>query len=216
MTRRQARETRRRRSRRVRAVLAGGLVFGVGAAATLASWTDQEVATATITAGTFAIESRTNLGSFTDSPNSPVLTLPLGAMGLYPGEKRAAWIQVQNKGSVPGIVSLSAVNVVGSDGVSAPVGNSAKLQGALKVGVAVSTTTNAGVAPTCTTSTVTTSTATGVNVVPAPVATGSLSANRGNIVTFCIVVELPTAAANDTQGGDVRPTWTFTATTPTT
>lgn len=215
-TRRAVRENRQQRSRRVRAVLAGGLVFGVGAAATLASWTDQEVATATITAGTFAIESRTNLGAFEDSPHTPALTLPLGATGLYPGEKRAAWIQIQNKGSVPGTVSLSGVTVVGADNVSAPTGNSANLQNVLKVGVAVTTTTNGAVAPSCTTATPTTSVATGATVVPAPVATGALAANRGNIVSFCVVVEFPVTAGNNTQGGDVRPTWTFTATTPTT
>ena len=38
-TRRGMREARRVRSRRVRAVLAGGLVLGVGAAGTLAAWT---------------------------------------------------------------------------------------------------------------------------------------------------------------------------------
>lgn len=41
------------RSRRVRAILAGGLVLGVGAAVTLAAWNDSEFAQGTFTAGTF-------------------------------------------------------------------------------------------------------------------------------------------------------------------
>lgn len=41
------------RSRRVRAVLAGGLVLGIGAAITLAAWNDSEFAKGTFTAGSF-------------------------------------------------------------------------------------------------------------------------------------------------------------------
>jgi predicted ribosomally synthesized peptide with SipW-like signal peptide len=41
------------RSRRVRAILAGGLVLGVGAAITLAAWNDSEFARGTFTAGSF-------------------------------------------------------------------------------------------------------------------------------------------------------------------
>ncbi|MEI3842970.1 MULTISPECIES: SipW-dependent-type signal peptide-containing protein [Microbacterium] len=205
----------RTRSRRLRALLAGGLVLGVGASLTFAAWTDQEAATSTITAGTFAIEARTDLGAFVDSPRTPVVQLPLAATGLYPAQKRAAWIQIRNKGTVPGTVSLSAVTVTGADGTSAPTGASAALQNALKVGVAVSTTTDPSAAPSCTTSTPTTAVATGVQNIPLPTATGALQAGGTNIVTFCVVLELPVQADNASQGGDVRPTWTFTATTPT-
>lgn len=41
------------RSRQVRAILAGGLVLGVGAAVTLAAWNDSEFAQGTFTAGSF-------------------------------------------------------------------------------------------------------------------------------------------------------------------
>lgn len=42
-----------RRAQRVRAVLAGGLMLGVGATITLATWNDSEFAQGTFTAGTF-------------------------------------------------------------------------------------------------------------------------------------------------------------------
>lgn len=45
--------------RKVLAVLAGGLVLGVGAAVTLAAWNDSEFATGTFTAGTFNLEGST-------------------------------------------------------------------------------------------------------------------------------------------------------------
>ncbi|PKQ22346.1 MAG: hypothetical protein CVT65_13865, partial [Actinobacteria bacterium HGW-Actinobacteria-5] len=49
-------QTDRQRGRKVAAVLAGGLVLGVGTMATLASWNDSEYATATFTAGYFNLE----------------------------------------------------------------------------------------------------------------------------------------------------------------
>lgn len=46
--------------RKVLAVLAGGLVLGVGAAVTLAAWNDSEFATGTFTAGQFNMQGSTN------------------------------------------------------------------------------------------------------------------------------------------------------------
>ncbi|GAA5147673.1 hypothetical protein GCM10025768_08220 [Microbacterium pseudoresistens] len=46
--------------RKVLAVLAGGLVLGVGAAVTLAAWNDSEFATGTFTAGAFNLEGATD------------------------------------------------------------------------------------------------------------------------------------------------------------
>jgi predicted ribosomally synthesized peptide with SipW-like signal peptide len=48
------------RSRKVRAILAGGLVLGIGAATTLAAWNDSEFAQGTFTAGTFNMVGSTN------------------------------------------------------------------------------------------------------------------------------------------------------------
>jgi predicted ribosomally synthesized peptide with SipW-like signal peptide len=211
------REARSRRFRRVRALLAGGLVLGIGATATLAAWTDQEFTHATITAGTFAVESRVSAGAaFVSAPSNP--TLALNATGLYPGEKRAAWIQIRDRGSVGGVVSLSGVAVTGADG-SAPVLNSLALRNGLKASVAVNTGLGPGTDPAtwCTTSTTATSTtgAAGIGTVPTPTATGTLIAAgaQQNIVTFCVILELPAGADNSVQGGAVIPTWTFTATT---
>lgn len=49
-------ETKRQRGRKVAAILAGGLVLGVGTMATLASWNDSEFAKASFTAGAFNME----------------------------------------------------------------------------------------------------------------------------------------------------------------
>lgn len=66
-------DTERRRGRKVAAILAGGLVLGVGTMATLASWNDSEFATGTFTAGKFNLEGSTTAaaGSWDDHPASP-------------------------------------------------------------------------------------------------------------------------------------------------
>ena len=55
-----------RTRRKVLAVLAGGLVLGVGAAITLAAWNDSEFATGTFTAGSFNLEGSADGTNFTN------------------------------------------------------------------------------------------------------------------------------------------------------
>lgn len=57
---------RGRRHRKVAAILAGGLVLGIGTMATLASWNDSEYATATFTSGTFKLQGSTDGSAFSD------------------------------------------------------------------------------------------------------------------------------------------------------
>ena len=59
-------KSNRRGSRKIAAVLAGGLVLGVGTMATLASWNDSEFAAATFTAGKFIFEGGADQATFTD------------------------------------------------------------------------------------------------------------------------------------------------------
>ena len=54
------------KSRKAKALLAGGLVLGVGAAVTLASWTDQEWTEGLFGAGSFNIEGSVDGSEFTD------------------------------------------------------------------------------------------------------------------------------------------------------
>lgn len=60
-------ETERgRRHRKVAAILAGGLVLGIGTMATLASWNDSEYAAATFTSGTFKLQGSADGSTFSD------------------------------------------------------------------------------------------------------------------------------------------------------
>jgi predicted ribosomally synthesized peptide with SipW-like signal peptide len=73
----------------IRAILAGGLVLGVGAAVTMAAWNDSEFVTGTFTAGTFNMQGSTTDGTtFTDHPvGSPgTLTFTVAPLLLSPGD----------------------------------------------------------------------------------------------------------------------------------
>lgn len=79
---------RRRVSGRVRALLAGGLVLGVGATVTLAAWNDSEFATGTFQAGTFNLQGSTDGTAFSDHATTPgaALGFSVNASSLSPGD----------------------------------------------------------------------------------------------------------------------------------
>jgi predicted ribosomally synthesized peptide with SipW-like signal peptide len=77
----------------VRAILAGGLVLGVGAAITLASWNDSEFATGTFAAGSFNIQGTSGDPAATPtwadhatSGTAQSLTFKVNADTLSPGQ----------------------------------------------------------------------------------------------------------------------------------
>lgn len=205
-TRRQKREKSRLRSRRARALLAGGLVLGVGAAATIAAWTDQELASTTVSAGTFSIVSRTSTAASFSPAGSGTNTVTFTAdlTGMYPGVKKAQVVQVQAGGSLAGTVNITAVAVTNNTG-GTPIGADLALQNALRVDVSVvaNPTTCVDTLPMPSGS---------LTTVPA-VAQQALTAGPVNTVTYCVVVGLPTDASGLAQGGIVKPTWTFTGST---
>lgn len=207
--RRQVRRARRARTRwlRVRAVLAGALVLGIGASATLAAWTDQEYATAQITAGTFSITSRTEAAPAfaAHDTSATAVTLPLNATNLYPGQSRAAWIQITTAGTVGGTVQLTAVDAPVNNASGTALGNSLNVR-------IIASTAAAGTTPTCTTSSTGGVTYTGIANVPTLTAQ-TLQPNGTNVANYCVVVTVPENTPNTAQGGGVTPTWTFTATT---
>ncbi|HEV7741995.1 MAG TPA: SipW-dependent-type signal peptide-containing protein [Pseudolysinimonas sp.] len=78
----------------IRAILAGGLVLGVGAAVTLAAWNDSEFATGTFTAGTFDLEGSTDGTTFAQHASSGaaatlVFTVAGANLALSPTDKVA-------------------------------------------------------------------------------------------------------------------------------
>lgn len=72
-----------------RAVLAGGVVLGVGAAVTLAVWNDSEFATGTFSTGTFNLEGSTDGTTFADhatSDDAAGLSFTVTPTDLAPGD----------------------------------------------------------------------------------------------------------------------------------
>lgn len=82
----------RDRRRKMLAILAGGLTLGVGAAATLAAWTDPEFASGDFEAGQFALESSADGTAFTGTSDDSMLTLSFAplAQNLSPNDSVSA------------------------------------------------------------------------------------------------------------------------------
>ena len=104
---------------KARAILAGGLVLGVGAAITLAAWTDTEWARGVFGSGSFGIEGSTNGTDFDDHPTSGApasLNFAVGADQLAPGSTVYAPFAVQLTAG-----STNAANVTVSQDASAAI-----------------------------------------------------------------------------------------------
>lgn len=79
----------KRRSTKVKAILAGGVVLGVGAAVTLAAWNDSEFATGTFAGGQFNIEGSTDGTSYAEhdsAADAASLSFEVDADNMTPGE----------------------------------------------------------------------------------------------------------------------------------
>ncbi len=100
------------RRRKAMAILAGGLVLGIGAAVTLAAWNDSEFATGVFGSGAFDLEGSVDGASFTSDPTAPgkSLSFELDAGSLAPGDVVAVpfAVQLSADSSYAADVSISA------------------------------------------------------------------------------------------------------------
>lgn len=81
------------RARKIRAVLAGGLVLGVGAAITLAAWNDSEFATGSFEAGDFNLEGSIDGTEYAEHDTAGAaapLAFTVDASNLSPGDSVTA------------------------------------------------------------------------------------------------------------------------------
>lgn len=83
--------------RKVRAILAGGLVLGVGAAITLAAWNSSEFATGIFGTGALELQGSLDGASFANHPvvDPAGLTFSLNPEDLSPGDRVSAPFAVQ-------------------------------------------------------------------------------------------------------------------------
>lgn len=114
-----ARTTERRsprdRRRMIGAILAGGLVLGVGAAVTLAVWNDSEFATGTFSSGQFDLQGSIDGTAFSSSATAPgkTLTFELDADLLSPGDVVYAPFAVQLSSDSDYAADVTLANVIG-------------------------------------------------------------------------------------------------------
>jgi len=97
-------------------VLAGGLVLGIGATITLASWNDSEHATGSFATSTFDLESSTVDGVWASNTSAPGAALAFNATALSPSVSRYAWINVRTTAAstVGGVVTLASSTNTGA------------------------------------------------------------------------------------------------------
>ncbi|WP_424936300.1 MULTISPECIES: SipW-dependent-type signal peptide-containing protein [Bacteria] len=108
--------------RKILAVLAGGLVLGVGAAITLAAWNDSEFATGTFTAGNFNLEGSTTAadGGYDDhatagAAGALTFTAPFGNMA--PGDVVYApfWVRLDDTTTTDATLAAATPTAVGAN-----------------------------------------------------------------------------------------------------
>lgn len=202
------------RMTRVRAVLAGALVLGVGATVTLAAWTSQDYTTGSFSTSRFVTQSTTDAtgNGWQDNSVSPGATLQLNAGALSPGVTVAAAFGIRTTaGSIGGTESLQTPTStttplpalwsslqyrVYSSTASACTPTSSPSSGSNWI-VGGSTTWSA------------LSTAVAAN---ATALAAAASSSPGAPAWFCFQVALPAGAANTLQGQSLVVTWLFSGT----
>ncbi|MFD6815416.1 SipW-dependent-type signal peptide-containing protein [Microbacterium sp. NPDC060132] len=196
-TRRQRRERIRLRSRRLRALLAGGLVLGIGTTATLAAWNDSEFGSATFTAGRFDLVGATDGVTFSSHATTgaaAALNFQLPPTAMAPGTTTYALFSVKTASpSVAGVLQLTAGTPGGTG-----------LASSLTYGV------RAIAGTTCSAATYPGGTAVvadGSALTAGGASTQAVSANGASVVNYCFAVTLPTTAPNTAQGLTMTQTW---------
>lgn len=196
------------RSRKLRAVLAGGLVLGIGGAVTLAAWNDSEFASGLFSSGEFNLQGSIDNTAYTDhasSDGAAALEFSVPVDNMSPGDVVAApfWVRLDESTTSPAtldLVSLTGTDTTGSN--TAELGYDVHALGADATCDETATGTVVGSGDTL----VTDEDVAGATV---PLATGATEGDPGEATQLCFVV---TASESLAQGGETTAVWQFTAT----
>ena len=207
VSRRQLSQRRQLRGRRIKAILAGGLVFGVGATATVAAWTDSETADGSFNAGTFDIELSID-GEWTTTNEMTFDTAP-----MFPGSKVYAPVFVRTSPDT----TIGGDLTVKGNGIGSPNA----MANALVYRAVTRTITPEEVEGfTCASGSFSASAtyafggASGAVGLKFPITSANeptLEAVGGSVQAYCFEVSLPNDASSDAQGLSASHTWTFDA-----
>ncbi|WP_423183036.1 SipW-dependent-type signal peptide-containing protein [Arthrobacter sp. NyZ413] len=198
----------RQRLLRVRAVLAGGLVLGVGSTLTLAAWNDSEFATGTFTASSFQIESSINAGgTWQAHPTSgAAATMAFDPAGMSPTSVNYApiWIRT-TAGSLSGTLALQGATTSGNASLAAALDYRVVRYAS---GACDSSQFTAGA------SYIAGSSASKVPLGTVGAAT-AVAANSANPTQLCFEITMKASADNALQGTNVGVTWEIKGTSDT-
>ncbi|MDQ0663208.1 putative ribosomally synthesized peptide with SipW-like signal peptide [Arthrobacter ulcerisalmonis] len=213
-----------------RAILAGGLVLGVGAAATLAAWTDNEwvfggsgngdgTGPNTPGTGVYRMQQNTWAGDsgaekWTDEKdaNGGALTFSVDPGKLVPGKTVYSPMQLRT------VAGSEALNVSLAEGIQSVLDqgtkNSPALYAALTYGVFKGVGKAACAAGTVNGGSVVVpagSPLTAVSPTTFPLAAGANASTPGDPENLCFALTLPSTASVDLQGLNTVPVWRFTS-----
>ena len=206
-----ARERNRRtlRNRRIKAVLAGGLVFGIGATATLAAWTDTETASGSFEAGRFKIDLSV------DTTWSSNREMTFKATGMYPGSTvyAPAYVRTTSDTTMKGQIQVAGSGVAGTSNTIA---------GNLEYRAVTKSFTSAAeaFASACDASAFSGSPSYvfGGGTSKQPLRNSVTSTSKqavssvaGSVQAYCFEVVLPTSTPSAAQGTSAAHAWTFSA-----
>jgi predicted ribosomally synthesized peptide with SipW-like signal peptide len=198
---------------RVRAVLAGALVLGVGTTVTLASWTDTEYTQASFSASRFDTQSSVDNATWADNTAAPGATIAFTGAGMSPNTHRYGYMLIRTKpNSVAGTLTFAVPTVTNGGTDTAPfLGTALQYRAVAITAAGCSSTTFTSGSPTYVVggpaAYVSLATA-GPTSVPLPAATALAGAPAG----YCIDVLLPAGADSALQGKSATVTWRVTAT----
>ena len=196
----------RRRARKIKAILAGGLVLGIGSAATLAAWTDNESTAGSFTAGRFAIQTSVNKTDWDTAAQ-----MSFNASNMYPGAVVYAPVYVRTTG----VSTYKAIITVSSEAISNPNELATNLNyKAVVQTIAV----DALGSYTCNANTFSGATfvyggaSSQVALAEANTSkeTSEAAEQGGNVLAYCFQVTLAANTPTAAQGQSATKTWTFT------
>lgn len=207
------------------AIVAAGLVLGVGGTVTLAAWVDTEWVyggvggdTPGVGTSTFIVEqnptSPFDVGGWIEEPENPgsSLTFSGGPLSLAPGDVTFAPVALRTTAdSVAGTVDLQSAVAAAGVAVDDPAG---ALWDALELRVGVVDLAPAAPAPACDTAAMGDATYTIIaddtGLDTAITVTGqSVQAASGNIQHYCFEITLPDGSPSILMGRTVAPAWEF-------
>ncbi|GAA4806091.1 SipW-dependent-type signal peptide-containing protein [Tomitella cavernea] len=168
---------------RTRAVLSLGMVLGLGAVGTMASWTDS----ASATTGSFTVATSDVLEMKVDGQHPAYDFAALTASGLMPGDTTAAALQVQNTGDLDFrfTAEASATGDAGIAGFLAVTAYDGAVSGDTCTGTPIGT-------------------ATGLSGSAQPLITTAQAVAFGAMQTVCLQVTLADAVTKAVSGQSAR------------